>query len=373
MSYENNEPNKVNDMEKTADMADPNAIVTFLKKQLNKLFKGDREPGEPKISFVVFYSPHNTAKDFEKLGDLLPEADVYIPESPGAVKSNLFLYEKVSNGKLTPKEAIKMMQDVYGQQDGPLYVIIEEEFKQLHNKNKHIFIADDPNFDLPSGKIDLLLDNFEKELAQVKKSMKKFAEVQKIREDFMLNQLNEPLKKFITSRTDLKNKKEVKVLLQLGSFHTRVFLKLREKNSARREFSTYPYVYSFYSETRRAHVFGKEVDDDLAAKAYFDLVVTKFFKKDFESISDDTAKIGLLKRNIIEQFNYDEIKQLHDLLKESTNYPKTVINFLSTKNITLPRDEKGMDAMIDEWKERHKVKLKPPESHSGDHSAYDSV
>ena len=32
MSYENNEPNKVNDMEKTAYMADPNAIVTFLKK-----------------------------------------------------------------------------------------------------------------------------------------------------------------------------------------------------------------------------------------------------------------------------------------------------------------------------------------------------
>ena len=60
---------------------------------------------------MVFYSPHNTAKDFEKLGDLLPEADVYIPESPGAVKSNLFLYEKVSNGKLTPKEAIKMMQE----------------------------------------------------------------------------------------------------------------------------------------------------------------------------------------------------------------------------------------------------------------------
>lgn len=302
-----------------------------------EIVAAERESGEPTLLVDVLYSAHDTPKDFEKLANFLPQADIYIPEIIGWSSVDQAHYDAISEGRRTPEEIIKSLKvttpDMYPFHDTKL-----KEFEILYKSHKPITFIDIPlrhpltqRFNALDAALDSLTGHFEQDLESYKDFIQKIAQFQKEREAYMLSQFKPKIAELLENHPELKEKVDLRILVALGSLHTPIWHALKKSGQKTAAFfKSKPYIHSHENEAIRRNMFGKEVSDELAARAYLE---SEFFAHFTPARNEDTEELAILMRNIIDQFSITDIKAVFDKVEKGDNFMDVFRATCQTKNL----------------------------------------
>jgi len=320
----------------------------------------EKESGEPKISFDIFYSFHDTEKDAKGLAEQIKKSDVYMPELFGWDERYLNDTKAIAEGKMTPDEL--MWKRLRGFDQEYPHSFDYAEAKALYKSGKYVAYVDVPRehplFDKGAdareelGRIDLE-KNFPELVASFKENVKRWADVQKKREAYILSELKRFADIIKDGRVpELKGKKEIKTLIALGAMHTGVYHELtRAKEETSREFHIMPLVFGkFASELARRFMFDKDTDETLASQALFGAVFSSMVHNHSDKSIRGSYEVSLIERKIVPQFSIDEIKKIFAEARAAEDPQKKFLDAslekLKEKGIHLPSSEKELDAFL---------------------------
>jgi hypothetical protein len=306
----------------------------------------------PKIKYNFFFSPHYRASDVEAWKKNFEECDVYIPERYGWTQRGLEFIRKVADGQIRAER-------VRGKPEDPFLEARLSEARMIHNSHKPIAYIDVPKEQAePDPWIDVIdlhdKNNFTEALDVVKDWVRTRYQIQKDREDTILSRLKPTIQELLKEYPSLKTKNELKVLITLGTMHTPVHhsVKKEEGDRVTRESRPLPTVFAFVQEAVRRLQFGKEIDNDLAAKIYLgDVFTYALFSDDTKNelnnlLEKDSEKGVKLERKIISQFSFEEAKEIFDKLKQGEGERQIFKAKFEEKEIQLPHTEQELDAYL---------------------------
>ncbi|MBI4119716.1 MAG: hypothetical protein HY456_02635 [Parcubacteria group bacterium] len=313
------------------------------------------EKDRPPYFVDIYYSPHETSKDLEPIAEKFKNADVFMPEAFGWVHKEPVVLNEVSRGEKKPEAALQELGCV--PQKDPFYSFHLQMLNLIYDSQKPIAIVDVPRNHPLEKKIREVgsgfrfKSDFDANLAMIKEHFKKVAGVEKEREEYILSQLQPAVQSILENNPALQKQPEVRVLIALGAAHTSLFHQLKKSEyKTSRQFKDELIMFSFQDEMIRRYWFNKEVGDELAAKTLFDIIFGNLFWNDFTKLTDDSAKLIALKRKIITQFNYDEIKGLF----KTFGFDVAILYFLKPflkrkmegKGIKFPKSEQELNALL---------------------------
>lgn len=302
-----------------------------------------------KISFHIFFGAHETAKDFEKLKQAFKQADVYIPESFMWNDEYLWNFNRLSQKKITP---CQMIQRCFLEKNSSWH----REFRVIYGSRKPILLADVPEwhslvdeYDKSDRLYDESFDLFKKgDFNSALKTVRKYVE---FNADFLLKrdrQIKRNLKgsiaEIIKKIPKFKNRKEVKVLIILGSFHTLLYHNLKkQKSSTSCQFASKPDVFSSLDEAGRRTIFlkDKKIDDILFARS----MAEELLEDCLDKITDDTNKAIMIGRKICSKLNLKDIAEMSKELGRGDR--RTIVSCLRKRGIKIPKTEKEIDKMLE--------------------------
>ncbi|BCX15463.1 MAG: hypothetical protein KatS3mg097_355 [Candidatus Parcubacteria bacterium] len=174
-------------------------------------------------------------------------------------------------------------------------------------------------------------ENFDQLLENIINSIEKYSELMQERENYMLEQLPKTIDNLLNEHPELQqkalSKEGIKILLNLGAVHTRIFHKLEETGiPTKRKFTKMPFVYSLYPEILRKYVFVysklnesekskyREKIQELAAKSLAEAYFTYEFYR-LSSLSYITNLSSYL-RTIISQLTLNDVRHIFEELKK---------------------------------------------------------
>ncbi|MBI2639901.1 MAG: hypothetical protein HYW90_03390 [Candidatus Sungbacteria bacterium] len=304
-----------------------------------------------KVVFRFFNAIHKTGKDVENLPEEIQKADIYIPEAVGWNNETVADYKALARGEIAPKELLEKY-GAYPEDTTDNWR--SKEFEALSNSQKIVLFADlpvgHPLYEkYREGRITPTreIKTFADVLAQVKNSLKNFAEAIAIREKHIVSEII-TIKENIENGQypELKGKRAVNVLIFLGAIHTPVYHKIKEiDENASRRFSTMPFNYSNYgAEIVRRYMFGKEVSDELAAKAFLSGYIDSLPRW---AKLNDTHKAHQYTRAVVEQFSHKDIEAFFNDLQNTDFFTeRVVLKHLRTKNIKIPSSDAELDELL---------------------------
>lgn len=314
--------------------------------------KTETKEKEPKISYHILYGAHRTAKDFnfKKFKKAFKKADVYVPETVGWDAEAVLIYNSLSLGEITPKQLVKE-RFFWIEPDSSHFKIYET----IYNSKKPILFADIPKnhellkeYQLNIGLLNLALDLFEKgrfssALKIAREATKGLSNYWGSREKVIKQNLRSSIGQLSKDLPQLKDKKEIEVLLTLGMGHPLVYYDLKkEGESVFREFTETPFVLNVLGEIDKRLRFSKnkEISDELLAKFIIDELLFAKFKK----ITPDSNKLLKVNRKILSKLNLKDIEEISKELGERPN--KDIVERLEARDIKIPKTEEEMDEML---------------------------
>lgn len=227
-----------------------------------------------KPEYRFFFSSHGKAEDFRGLaGELSKDTDIYIPEAVGWNDSWQNMYRRISAGELDPED----MQEAHKKSSPEIL----EELRILYNSGVDVIFADigrdNPMFDpmrsaafedfnesdyaFADGEYDKAKYAFEEAVAE-------FAYFDSLREQHIVDQIQANVDNFIKDNPKYADKTHPKVLVRLGAAHTLVYRAYKNYDArTTAKFDHMPYVFSHFGEMMRAIKLGKQLNNDLIAKA----------------------------------------------------------------------------------------------------------
>lgn len=327
----------------------PEEAAALLEDVLKK--EGAEKTEKIKVNFRFFNAMHRTREDVRGLAEEIKKADVFIPEGVGWNSETLSGYQALSKGAITPLE----LMEKYGidKEESRMHPR-SEEFEALADSKKLILFAD-----LPAGhpvyekyremRISprQKIKTFAEALESAKSSIKNFAEALLLREKHIISEILKIRENIEHGRyPELKGKKSVTVLIFLGAVHTLVYHKLKETaENTSRTFPVMPFQYANPPiEMVRRYLFGKEVDDELAARAFLSGHVNSL---PHWTQLKDTHKVNRYMRAIVEQFSYKEVEAFFsDLQNTDISTDSVILKLLRAKNIKIPNSDAELDELL---------------------------
>jgi len=305
---------------------------------------------EPKISFQILYHSHRTAKDIEKLAEIFPKIDIYIPERHAWTPEFLTDLQSLSRGEKTPQE----LNYEYGYSEGSPWA---KRFEIIYQSQKPILFADlgaghelEDMYDQSKGLYRLSFykfrsGEFQRALQMMRNYIIKFAEYILAREEIIKTNLETRIQELVKNNSRLEDKKEIKVLLSLGSAHTRLYRSLKKESpSTIQQFSNLPTIFMSEGEAIRRAMFSKEVKDELLAKIFIEDPLYNHLIQ----IIDDSDKVLRALQKMTAKISLDEIKDLSENWtdEQSGGLPLILRKFFENKGIKIPETEKEIDEML---------------------------
>lgn len=297
-----------------------------LKNRLNRVFQRREKPKElfPKASIDIYYSEHLYPESWYGLKDRLKKCDIYVPEQHGVTSGGQEFLNNVSFGRISPKEAEEK------ELDGESYPSWFEFLRNIHNSRKPIISADIPRdhriykrTEALRGRYSYLLEtnlpimNFTDVLKEIKIFGRDNARLEKQREEYMLSHLTPYIQKVLEDYPQLKEKDELKVLLSLGGYHTSFYHALKKGgHDINREFGMMPFVYTYFNEGMRRFLFGRNVDDELAARIFLESVFQGGLRNNLsKALQTNSPKSAAFVRKVISQFSLRDAKEIFEKRK----------------------------------------------------------
>lgn len=135
--------------------------------------------------------------------------------------------------------------------------------------------------------------------------------------------------------------------MRLGSTHTGVqHLLLNAGQKSKRTTNVMPVIFDYGNEGMRRYRFGLEVDDQLAAKIAFEVILDNALSKQLRAITRYSYKILAIERLIATQFDFDEIRSVLEAAKDVKSFAALVESRLSDKSMAIPTSEAELDGML---------------------------
>ncbi len=325
---------------------------------------GTERQSRPKIIYQIHYAPHGTPEDQRGLHELIHQADIYIPEGFGNSALSKIMYNAISQGRKTPEEATQQMigsefsETSLGELNSLYGTKIPVTFIDIPAYD-NLFIEGEPTLSLSVGNIDELFQS-------VRSYLMKISESDKRREQHMLDQLKPMVDTTLDEYPELKAKKQLRVLLSLGSFHTRIYHELQKSGQdVVREFGEMPPVYSLHDEAERRMIFNKPVSDELVSQVLLEIILDDFYRDQMQGLCKGSTKISRYIRLVASSFTLDEIRNfilgfvpLANLANITTftqvePLRKGLDFFLKEKGISIPTTEKELDSLLDQLSKKH--------------------
>lgn len=301
----------------------------------------------PNMQIDISYGTHITEKDAEKMRDKFNSADVFVPEVPGYDNELLGIFRNVSMGRLTPEQFLGrtsplfpdfqrgMAKMLYGSRKLVLFIDVPHN-NPLHRSLVHAYSSN-----------EVLTGSFSSFLDSLKINRRKIRELQTERENFLLTQFPIKMRELLAEYPQLKEKEQIRVLLQLGSVHTGIYHNLKKQGrEVNREFSANPYVYDFESEVENRYGFGKDVSDELVAKVFLEnMIIQQLLPKEItRTIATD--KLDIFSRRVIPQFSFKEIEEIFNRLVKREDGRRIFADKFRQKGIKIPQSEEELDEFL---------------------------
>lgn len=309
----------------------------------------------PHLNVHILYAPHSTGTHWQGFEEKLASADIYIPELYGWTEENLNLLRSVSSGEITPNEALPQL--LHGEGD-PMRGMKERQLQGLFNTHKPVTLIDvDENH--PVVSYDNLLEvqgivwkpKFTDTLDEVRRVVGEEARMIQERENAMLANLKPRVADVIAQHPELADKKDLTIFLTLGSNHTRVghLLKDIEGVTASCSFGEDKRLAANAREVaQRRLMFGKEIDDTLAARVLLDDALRHgTLAYELEQASGDGLLVEEAIGVITSRFSRDEIEALFKRsMKMARKSPQHAPIFLN--NLLVGDEEIGDKGLLSE-------------------------
>ncbi|MBI4130702.1 hypothetical protein HY468_05265 [Candidatus Roizmanbacteria bacterium] len=305
---------------------------------------------EAPVSFEIFYGAHGSAKDIEGLSARLTDADIFIPELLAWTPIHRSVYRGISAGILTPKVAVQRF--AAGRDQFTLSTdVVLKMFEMIYNTHKPIAFTDVP-YGHPIARRQIQLNysgfpinrNFYQTLQNAKNHIRDQAAVDLERENYIVSHLQPTVDQVLDENPLLKNKQNVRALLFHGTAHTRIHHALKRSGSeVEAHFCHKPYVYPFSAEAERRYMFGKEVDDELAARSFMELTV---FFPGLQKFTRDFSKIQKYVRIALSKFTLHEIEANFNFQMKYGSQD-LFLSQLAEKRIIVPQLEDDIDQFLE--------------------------
>lgn len=205
--------------------------------------------------------------------------DVLVTEALGWDKSGADIVSKISSG-MPEREVFGAIINQYekGSYIGKLWSTIYNSKKiitYIDVPREHPIAVELGSMIARGGKDIFKGKNFAELLIKYRETNNRFVELQRKREEYMLANLVTQLKKCVADYPSLKSRKKLKVLVQVGATHTKLYMDLKKQGvETTRSFNHMSYTFSIGSVVGRNLVFGsKEISDELVARAIFEAFV----------------------------------------------------------------------------------------------------
>jgi len=306
---------------------------------------GSKPPeSEPKLRLRILYAPHGSVEDFKLLEGKLREADIYFPENAGWNTDTEAAYQAYATGKYSTKELA--VEPALKRELG----ILEELGKS--GKTLAVGFVDlpeghplvEPLYKLSSEKAILEFErgNFSEALKEIKKMARDNAQLTEQRDKYIQAQIGPKVKEMLVQYPELEEKldkgDELNVLLSLGPTHTRVFHLLKKAGEkVKREFTDSQYLFGPLQELVRRYLFGREVNDELAARA---LLFSKLLPD--VALCNDTDKIYRVASKIVTNLELKDIEKISSEFGSGRSLDRILKSF----GIQIPQSEAEMDEII---------------------------
>ena len=318
-----------------------------------KIEQSEAKEKEPKISYNIFYAPHQTAKDFEKLEEAFKKADVYVPEMPGWTPETVDQIKEFSQKDMSFKSFL-LFQIL--PKDSATY----KELQIIKGSEKPILVVDTPEnhellkealeaFDLFEKSVMLFSKgSFRESLQNMRKYVESIAKNTLKRDEFIKENLRTEVKKLIEKSPELQKKKEVRILLNLGAAHTGIYRNLKEeeklskgKFGISRQFAYQPTIFGSPVEAERKIAFSKnkEISDELLARGIMEALVYNHIN----NLSDNSVKETRICRKISSKLDLENMEKISEELSKGQ---KMLVDCLKERGIKIPKNEKEMDEML---------------------------
>jgi hypothetical protein len=313
----------------------------------------EKKPKSPDVSVRFFFSAHSSGKDLHGLQEEVLSADVVTLEDIGWMPEDLAMYQKVSDGTMSPEQglATKMFTDP-GRRD-----VENERLRAIYNSHKTIAMIDVPQGHPLEKEIHeiepgfAIGTTFDETLLSIQNYYRREAEVEKKREEYILSRLEEVIQEQALHKAQTTPpKKKLNILVSIGSVHTSMLHTLKKKEvHAEAKFNVepgQPYRYGFADEIYRRNVFEKSPDDRLAAKVFLQTILVDFLGA---PPTDDTGKADRFLRKFIDGFDQGEIVGMFDRLpKDDTKkWRTTIAAALRERGLFWPERESEIDDFLD--------------------------
>ncbi len=261
---------------------------------------------EPKITVDFFFSYHGTAEDFSRLPEALKNADVYVPEFVGWENIDEQGFNAVSQGKIEPPRI-----DGHPGFETPLHLIYNSKipiiFVDLPAEHPEIKETIDAIKEITGAYDDFEIGNFDKAMENLKKGTVDFASSIRRREDFIANQLKNKLKTLTQKFPQLKNKKNIRVLISIGAVHTSLHKKLKtELQSSKMMLGRDTIVFPTSNEIQRRLIKNPQeiINDDVYARDLMEGAMGVILW----GVTKDNNKMSWAIRKLVVNLSTDQIR-----------------------------------------------------------------
>lgn len=321
-----------------------------------KISKAVSQEEEPKIRFKFYYTGHTYEKDFEKLEEVFPKADIYVPENAGWDEYWFRVYNAVSQGIVSPNKVVEDSKDdsflkeisiIYNTKKPIFFLDITGDFYSENDRKEEEF----GNKVLEAEKF-FLSGRFDEAVSLARECARGFAILSKEREDFIKTGIVEAMPKMIKQYPNLADKLKsgspLTVLLSLGAMHTKLYHKLKQEGvDVEREFSSdLPLIFDHWHELERSYIFDKEPRDELVARGLLELLLSKSINKFCKS----SEEYSMALRKLISQLSFDKIKSLSmqagAMAMQTGVLGKNFVSILAQEGVKVPQTRQEFEDLL---------------------------
>ncbi|MFA6257100.1 MAG: hypothetical protein WCT29_03050 [Candidatus Paceibacterota bacterium] len=294
----------------------------------------------PDVSFNIYFASHYFVADSRKLRLLLDDCDVYVPEWAEYKPGMQEFLQRVSNGEITPDD------EAYMNRVPPSF---REKLRVLQNSHKIVILAD-----VQKGEVEerggflgmylatnaFLRGDFKSALNIARKAVEKIGQIQNKREGFIRSNLEKKLTELLRGNPKLKEKK-LKVLMTMGAGHSTLFQNMQKDGlEVSREYNANLEIFSNADEVIRTAQLGKEIEDELLAKAILENELSELLPT---WMLDDGQELARLMRRILDKFNLKDIEDLSKAFGASGGTVDALYAVLEEKGINFPRNREELE------------------------------
>lgn len=318
--------------------------VEELTKIFNESWAESHEEGDPEVSFKFFFGAHGRAQDVHpNLREELEAADIYMPEEFDWPAEAMTYLNGISSGAIPLDES-----DTY---DSALE-------QALHDTDTVILLPDLPEGHPTNERIEASMRvmntavnlPYDAAVKMLDRGVRDFVAAGHDREKEIMGNIPKLIRKTLLNNEDLRDKKNLNVLLSYGSGHTPMYHALsRTDHDAKREMRTRPdYVYGYANELQRSISFGIAEEDrntELTARALIETPVYEELDLELMGIDATSNEILHATRLAVEMLKEEDFRDVWNAYIREGD-PSVILSEIKKRGFTMPANREELDELL---------------------------